>query len=84
MSGYTYVPSDSPIASSLVVAPKAAEPFIRLCGDYRQNNMYVADGIYRLSDERKTAIASNPFPNNVKGMQRFLDAALFFRSFNPN
>ena len=32
----------SPIASCLVIAPKATEPFIRLCGDYREINQYVA------------------------------------------
>jgi hypothetical protein len=36
MRTYFYVPSNSPIASPLVVAPKAAAPFIRHCGDYRE------------------------------------------------
>jgi hypothetical protein len=35
-----YVDSYSPIASPLVVAPKATKPFIRLCGDYRWVNQY--------------------------------------------
>ena len=38
---YFYVPSNSPIASPLVVAPKATAPYIRLCGDYRPVNPYV-------------------------------------------
>ena len=32
----------SPIASPLVIAPKATTPFIRFCGDYRQVNDYIA------------------------------------------
>ena len=31
---YFYVPSKSPWASPLVIAPKATAPFIRFCGDY--------------------------------------------------
>ena len=41
MRGYFYVPSRSPIASPLVVAPKTTTPFIRLCGDYRPVNTYI-------------------------------------------
>ena len=41
MRTYFYVPSNSTIASPLVVAPKATAPFIRLCGDYRPINPYV-------------------------------------------
>jgi hypothetical protein len=42
LSGYMYVPSDSPVASCLVCAPKATPPYIRLCGDYRIINQHVA------------------------------------------
>ena len=38
LSKYIYVPSDSPVASPLVIAPKATAPFIRFCGDYRRIN----------------------------------------------
>ena len=38
---YFYVDSDSPIASPLVIAPKATAPYIRFCGDYRQVNEYI-------------------------------------------
>ena len=31
----------SPIASPLVIAPKATHPFIRFCGDYRRINEYI-------------------------------------------
>ena len=33
---------NSPIASPLVIAPKATAPFIRFCGDYRQINQYIS------------------------------------------
>ena len=38
---YHYVPSTSPIASPLVIAPKATQPFIRFCGDYSKVNKYI-------------------------------------------
>ena len=38
---YIYVDSNSPIASPLVIAPKATTPFIRLCGNYREINEYI-------------------------------------------
>lgn len=41
MKTYFYEKSTSPIASPLVIAPKATTPFIRLCGDYRLINPYV-------------------------------------------
>jgi hypothetical protein len=36
MKTYFYAPSNSPIASPLVVAKKATAPYIRICGDYRE------------------------------------------------
>ena len=39
---YFYVDSRSPIASPLVIAPKATAPFIRFCGDYREVNKYIS------------------------------------------
>jgi hypothetical protein len=41
MLTYFYVESDSPIASPLVVAPKATKPFIRICGDYTNVNKWL-------------------------------------------
>jgi len=38
---YFYMRCDGPIASPLVVAPKATAPFIRLCGDYTAINKYI-------------------------------------------
>jgi len=46
MYTYMYLYSDSPIASPLVVAPKATKPFIRLYGDYRWVNQYVRTAQY--------------------------------------
>ena len=44
---YFYVPSDSPIASCLVIAPKTTKPFIRFCGDYATLvNKYICTGHY--------------------------------------
>jgi len=43
---YFYVGSDSPIASPLVIAPKATKPFIRFCGDYIEVNKHVKIGHY--------------------------------------
>ena len=44
----------------------------------------VKEGCYELTQERKDAIMSIPFPSNTKQMQSFLGAALFFKSFVPN
>ena len=46
MCQYMYVDSDSPVASPLVVAPKATSPFIRICGDYVWVNQYIVAGNY--------------------------------------
>lgn len=44
--GYFYTASDSPVASCLVIAPKATKPFIRFCGDYVTINRYIHTGHY--------------------------------------
>ena len=47
LTTYMYRPSDSPIASCLVVAPKATKPFIRFCGDYSTLvNKFIITGHY--------------------------------------
>lgn len=47
MLTYFYIPSTSPIASCLVIAPKATSPFIRFCGDYATLvNHYIETGHY--------------------------------------
>jgi hypothetical protein len=44
----------------------------------------VSYGKYQMDDDRKKAIGETPMPKNQKGMQSFLGAALFFKSFVPN
>jgi hypothetical protein len=44
LSKYMWIPSTSPHASCMVVAPKATHPFIRLCGDYSKINKYIETG----------------------------------------
>lgn len=39
---------------------------------------------YGLTEERKEAINSIPFPSSMKQMQSFLGSALFFKAFVPN
>lgn len=46
LSGYFYEACSSPIASCLVIAPKATAPFIRFCGDYVNINKYIQAGHY--------------------------------------
>ena len=41
LCSYHLLPSNSSIVSALVVADKATDPFVRLCGDYRWVNNYV-------------------------------------------
>ena len=36
-----YVRCDGPVASPLVIAPKATAPFIRFCGDYQAVNKFI-------------------------------------------
>jgi hypothetical protein len=46
MRKYFYEPCDSPIASPLVIAPKATKPFIRFCGDYVEINKHISRNHY--------------------------------------
>jgi hypothetical protein len=50
---YLYTESDSPIASPLVVAPKATYPFIRICGDYIWINKWIRMGQYYIPQVMK-------------------------------
>ncbi len=56
---YLYVPSNSDVASPLVIAPKATKPFIRFCGDYTKINKYIMTGHY-------------PIPNVVHEIQKLI------------
>jgi hypothetical protein len=44
LMGYFYVKSDSPVASPLVIAPKATAPYIRFCGDHVRVNQEIISG----------------------------------------
>lgn len=61
---YFYAPSDSPIASCLVIAPKATSPFIRICGDYVEVNKYVV-------------IPQVPIPNVQQELEKMLNFTVF-------
>ncbi len=43
---YFYRKSNSPVASNLVIAPKATPPFIRFCGNYVAIGKYIVTGHY--------------------------------------
>jgi len=61
---YFYVPSNSPIASCIVIAPKATKPFIRYCGDYVIINRYIIVGHY-------------PIPNVQYSLEKILKFKVF-------
>jgi hypothetical protein len=61
---YFYVPSTSPLASCLVIAPKATTPFIRFCGDYVAINKYINIGHY-------------PIPNVQYNLEKLAKYSLF-------
>ena len=50
---YFYVESNSPLASCLVIAPKATPPYIRFCGDYVFMNRFIRVGHYPIPYVRK-------------------------------
>jgi hypothetical protein len=50
---YFYRESSSPIASCLVIAPKATSPFIRFCGDYVGINKFIKNGHYPIPDVKR-------------------------------
>jgi hypothetical protein len=66
---YFYEPSNSPIASCLVVAPKATAPFIRFCGDYVSINKYIVTGHYPIPHVQRSL-------DKICGFSIFLDIDL--------
>ena len=67
LTKYFFCPSDSPIASCLVVAPKATKPFIRFCGDYATLiNKYIASGHPPIPDVRHSL-------DKIRGFKIYLD-----------
>ena len=61
---YMYVPSESPIASPIVVAPKATNPFIRMAGDFQVVNKYILSGHV-------------PIPNVMHALERIAKFGIF-------
>lgn len=62
--GYFYKESSSPIASCLVIAPKATPPFIRFCGDYVAINKYIN-------------IGHQPIPHVQKALEKITSFKVF-------
>ena len=57
---YMLTDSKSAVVSPMTVAPKATEPFLRICGDYKAANMYIVINYYHIpkpEDEIKKASA---------------------------
>ena len=67
--GYFYVPSNSPVASCLVIAPKATKPFIRFCGDYVAINKYIVNRHYPIPNVQRSL-------DKICGFSIFLDLDL--------
>ena len=65
LCGYFYRPSDSPISSPLVVAPKATFPFIRFCGDYSN------------TVNRYTSAANYPIPKVLHSLEKIVKYKVF-------
>lgn len=61
MSGYMLTYSDSPRASPLVTAPKATEPFVRLCGDYKRVNVHIPTGKYPIPHVQTSIFKARSF-----------------------
>lgn len=61
MLEYFYIPCDSPWASPLTVAPKATEPFIRLCVNLRKINSYVEFGHFPIPNVKGTLHSLLPY-----------------------
>jgi len=59
--GYFYEWSDSPVASCLVIAPKATKPFIRFCGDYVTINKYILTGHYPIPHVQRSLEKIRPY-----------------------
>lgn len=50
---YHLLPSDSEVMSTMVVAPKATPPFIRICGNYVTINLHLAIQYFMIPDVKK-------------------------------
>ena len=64
LSKYMLLPSESAVVSPMTVAPKNTEPWLRICGDYREPNKYVLVWYYHIpkpEDEIKKAAGFRVF-----------------------
>ena len=61
---YFYRKSNSPVASNLVIAPKATPPFIRFCGNYVAIGKYIITGHY-------------PIPRVIQALEKIVKFAIF-------
>ena len=66
---YLWVPSNSPVASPLVVAPKATDPFIRNCIDLTYMNKFMELPAYPMKHVFQNL-------NKIRGFKYFLDLDL--------
>jgi hypothetical protein len=66
---YMYEVHDGPIASPMVVAPKATNPFIRICGDYREINQYMEASHFPIPDVPKLL-------QRLQGVKYYIDLDL--------
>lgn len=57
-----YVPSQSEVTSNLVVAPKATDPFVRICGDYPWLKPYIETGHYPIPNPKLTLERTAKYP----------------------
>lgn len=58
---YFWVPSDSPVSSPLVIAPKATPPYIRMCGSYVHLNKYVDCPNWPIPDPKRQVERASKF-----------------------
>jgi len=61
LSTYMYEPSVSPIASPLVIAPKATPPYLRFCGDYVTINKYMVVSQYPIPNIKHSLFKLSAF-----------------------
>ena len=63
---YHLVPCDSPVASELVIAPKATDPFLRFCANYPWLKPYMVYGHYPIPRPKEEL-------EKIKGFRVFAD-----------
>ncbi len=64
LTQYFYRKSNSPVASNLVIAPKATPPYIRFCGNYVAIGKYIVTGHY-------------PIPRVIQSLEKIVTYSVF-------